>query len=172
MLSVVQLARALRPPDPVPLTVRWSRPAGHTAEALRTALSERRYSVPGRDSSRFFRLNGSVHGRSVAVQAMPYVIPGVRAGSGAMALVFDGHITPTDEGSRLDGMVSAPIAHHWWWFWGIELIVVLVFGAITIGLAVLVIEAAFCVVLWWAVRHNQRMALRNTEELGRVLSSL
>lgn len=97
-----------RAPDPVEVSI-WSAlsPAG-VAMRLGEAIAQRGYSTPGRHSAGCFRLGGSLGDANVIVTARPYVTPGVVAGYGAMTIELRGQIVPSEEGSEIRALVSAP----------------------------------------------------------------
>lgn len=101
------LLKRFLPPDPAPLTVLWPRPADDVAEQLASVAAKHSYIAPGADAPLIFRLGGSVRGRAVLLSATHYLERGVR--SPGLELQIEGEITPTDDGSRLDGVVRAGV---------------------------------------------------------------
>jgi len=114
----------------------------------------------------------------VIVTARPYVMPGVIGGFGAMTIELRGEVTQAEDGSEIRGIVSAPVGSTTLAFAVLALIAWAGFVIAGNGFAwptwifialSSVIVGAVCV---WAIRHNQRMALRNVDELTRMLRSI
>lgn len=171
------LPATLSVPKPVSLSVLTSLPPSEALARLEVAMSDRRYSTPGRLSRAYFRLGGSATDGRLIVKARPYVTPGIPAGYGAMTLELRGGVAPTPEGSEIRGVVTAPI--------GTSTVAVLALVAVAWSLVVVGSNgaswpallfafagvSAMSVAWVWAARHNQRRALANTAELGELLKT-
>lgn len=155
------------PPDPEPLTVEWSRPADDVAEQLHSAAAKHAYATAAGDQAMLFRLGGSVRGRAVLLRATPYLERGVR--SRGLELLIEGEITPTDDGSRLDGVVRARVP-----FWAAVLVVAfLAFvtwegGLVALLISVVVLGITAAVLL----PRYQRDELRRVDQLAAALTRL
>ena len=96
-------------PDPVAVSIDSDLPRDEALKQLSQAVAERRYSSPGRNSRGFFRLGGVVAPDGMTITARPYLIPGVIAGGAAMTIELRAEVVDTAAGSRLTGVVSAPV---------------------------------------------------------------
>jgi hypothetical protein len=163
-------------PRPVPISIGSALSRDEAIRRLSDAVAARRYSNPGRYSRGYFRLGGMVAPRDVAITARPYVTPGVIAGYGAMTIELRGELTDTQEGSRLTGQVTAPVGRM-----TTASLVVASLGFAAAGVVgngstlptwtFVVVGVLVLAVLWtWSIRRNQRRALRNADELTRLLS--
>jgi O-antigen/teichoic acid export membrane protein len=112
------------------------------------------------------------------VTARPYVTPGLVAGYGAMTIELRGEVVEGDGGSVVRGDVSAPIrwtTPAWLGFaWILWVAFAIVSNGSTLWSWVFVVVGSLVIAAaWiWTIRHNQRMALRNVDELTRMLSSI
>ena len=165
-------------PEPVRLSIGSPLPRDEAIRRLSEAVAERRYSNPRRDSHGYFRLGGIVAPGDVAITARPYVAPRVIAGYGAMTIELHGELSDTGSGTRLTGQVTAPVGRM-----TIASLVVASLCFAAAGVAgngstlptwtFVLVGVLVLAVLWtWSIRRNQRMALRNADELTRLLSSL
>ena len=165
-------------PGPVAISVRSTLHHDEVIDRLARAVGERRYSTPGLDSPGFFRLGGTVAADHLILTARPYVIPGVIGGFGALTIELRGKVVQAENGSEIRGTVSAPIRS--------TTLAIAAAGLIawaSVGIAgngstwpvwiFIALSTAIIVAAWvWALRHNQRMALRNVNELTRMLESI
>jgi hypothetical protein len=174
----MRIPAGLAAPDPVPLIVRTDLSRVLAVERLERAIQERRYSMPWRTSRGFFRLGGSIANDRITMKARPYVTPGWIAGYGAMTLVLLGQVAPRDGGSEIRGTVTAPVSWMALAVLGVVLIAWTVFGISSNGSTLpvwtfFVVGSLFALVAGlWIIRRNQRMALRNVDELARVIRSV
>lgn len=111
--------------------------------------------------------------------ARMYVMPGFIAGYGAMPLEMRGEIKATPEGSVVRGFVTAPFR-----LGPLDLVLLTLFAAVVItGIAssgailsvllLLVVAGTAMVPIWTLmVRHNQRVALTNVDDLKRMVGSV
>ncbi|HEX3428229.1 MAG TPA: hypothetical protein VHS36_05430, partial [Candidatus Limnocylindrales bacterium] len=160
------------------LVLRSDAPLSETLTRLERAIAAKGYSTPDRQSPGFFRLGGNVGPDQVVVTARPYVTPGIPAGYGAMTLEFEGRVIPVPGGSEVRGIVTAPVRVSTVVFLVVALAVSLVLGLRSDGaswpsLLFLVIGSVAISFAWaWAIRHNQRMALRNAREFARIVQAV
>jgi hypothetical protein len=165
-------------PEPLMVSVHSTLSRGEVIERLERAVHERPYSKPDRDSIGFLRLGGRVAADHVTLTARRYVIPRVMAGGGAMAIELQGEVVQSIDGSEIRGTVNAPVRWTIPAFAVIALSAWAAFGIVGNGpnlpsLIFLVGAGVLMSIAWaWIVRHNQRMALRNTKELMRMVESI
>lgn len=165
-------------PAPVEVAIGSALSPADALQRLSAAVDERRYSRPDRFSSGFLRLGGSIAATNVRLTARPYVTPGLVAGYGAMTIELRGEVVEREDGSELRGTISAPvrwttpaslvIAWAAWVGWGIAGNGSIWPTWLFVAFASLLMAAAWT----WAVRHNQRMALRHVHDLQRTVRSI
>ena len=178
MLGQMTAASAFSPPGAVPISIRSVLARDDVIDRLAQAVEERRYSSPGRNSPGFFRLGGSVIAEHVILTARPYVIPGVIAGFGAMTIEFRGEVIKNEGGSEIRGTVSAPVGSATLAVAVLALLAWAGFGIAGNGSGwpawIFIVLTGVIVGAAWvcAIRHNQRMALRNVGELTLMLRSI
>lgn len=178
MLDRMSAPAVFAAPDPKAVSVHSGLSRAEVIERLDQAVRERPYSKPGRDSPGFFRLGGSVTTDRLTLTARPYVTHGLIAGYGAMTIELRGEVVPSDDGSEIRGTVSAPVRWTTPAFLAFALIAWVVFGIAGNGSTwptwtFIVVGGLFVAAAWaWIIRHNQRMALRNVDELTRLLGSI
>jgi hypothetical protein len=178
MLGQMNAAAAFAGPGPVAISIPSVLSRDEVIDRLAQAVDERRYSSPGRSSPGFFRLGGSVMAEHVVLTARPYVIPGVIAGSGAMTMELRGEVIQAEEGSEIRGTVSAPIRFSTLAFAVFTLITWVVCGlafngSTSLARIFILLGAVSIGVVWaWTIRRNRRMALRNVDELTRMIRSI
>ncbi len=149
----------------------------HVRCQLRHAIDARRYSSPVRESAGYFRIGGDVSSSVVALTFKPYFMPGLRAGYGAMTLELHGEIHATAEGSEIRANVFAPVRRPMVWALAILLVVSIAVSVAgsgdAFGWAFGVGGGSLVSAVWVRIlRHNQRMALRNTDEFTRLVGSI
>ena len=172
----------LMPPSfaaPAPVSVSVTSPLDPEAvlDQLRHAIDARRYSSPVRESAGYFRIGGDVSSSVVAPTFKPYFMPGLRAGYGAMTLELHGEIHATAEGSEIRANVFAPVRRPMVWALAILLVVSIAVSVAgsgdAFGWAFGVGGGSLVSAVWVRIlRHNQRMALRNTDEFTRLVGSI
>jgi hypothetical protein len=178
MLGQMNPTAAFAAPDPVPILIPSVLSRDAVIDRLAQAVDERRYSIPGRNSSGFLRLGGSVAAGRVSLTARPYLIPGVIAGSGAMTIELRGEVIQAEEGSEIRGTVTAPVRQTTLVFLAFGLIAWAAFGIASNGSRlptwIFIMLGGVCIgATWvWTIRHNQRTALRHVDELTRLLGSI
>jgi hypothetical protein len=106
----------VRPANPVPLVVRWGRPARETLAALaRLAAAGGLIVVPDDPWFASYRCTGSVAGDVIALRVTPTARPDPRLGMRSLPLVIEGRIRDVDGGvSQLDGHLRAEVSATWW----------------------------------------------------------
>jgi hypothetical protein len=162
---------------PVAVSIRSSDPPKKALERLDQAVRENDYGPTDRNSPGFYRMSGEVFRRYVTLAARPYAMPGIRAGSGAMALSFVGEVVPDGSGSELSGSIEAPV-DPFLTVVGAILSVVFLLGALVQGPGVPALVFAVVVAVTmqfgfaWIRSHNQRMAMRSAGEIVRFLRSV
>lgn len=173
----MKLPAALLKPAPVALRLSAAGSPEQVVVTLGKAIAERRYSVQDRNTPGLWRIDGAVNGRMVAITAKQYVIPGIPAGYGDLALSFDGRVEAGAEGTRFVGRPSAPLPEYLgtamvYWLIGLVAVMTVAMGP----LAILVFGpfAAVGVVLGISIaRHNQRSSLKwHADEVGRFLENI
>ena len=165
-------------PRPVPVSIESALPRDEAIRRLSEAVAARRYSNPGRYSRGYFRLGGMVAPGDVAITARPYVTPGVIAGYGAMTIELRAELTNTREGSQLTGQVTAPVGRMTVASLALASLCFAAAGVAGNGSTLptwtfVVVGVVVLAILWtWSIRRSQRMALRNADELTRLLRSV
>jgi hypothetical protein len=176
MLDQMNAAAGFAAPGSVAVSIPSVLSPDEVIDRLTKAVDERRYSSPGKDSPGFFRLGGSVAAEHVFLTAHPYLIPGVITGSGAMTIELRGEVIQAQDGSEIRGTVSAPVRQTTLAFAALVLIIWAAFGIAFNGSLtwiIVVLGGILVGVMWaWTIRHNQRMALRNVDELTRMLRTI
>lgn len=178
MLASMFLLPLFSAPAAVAVSVHSSLSPDAVVDRLAQAVDERRYSNPSRFSVGYFRLGGSIAQARVILMARPYLIPGLVAGRGAMTIELRAEVIEAEDGSDLRGTVTAPIR----WPTPVFLVTGSVLWA-AVGIAgngsnwltwgFVVAGIATMATLWsWILRHNQRRALRNVDELVRTIDSI
>lgn len=169
----MQFPRILQSPAPEPLTVSWPRSATEVAQALSTALSDRRSPIRFRGNNGTYRLRGVVSGREVVIRARQYVM-GSPAGLESMALVVRGNISDRGDGSQLEAIISAPPVSRWL-YWAYAMLLAAVFvGGLHAGLAPLIVPfvAAFAASAAYALPRSQRALMKEAPKIARALSAV
>jgi hypothetical protein len=168
-------AAAFAAPDSVAISIPSVLSRDAVLDRLAEAVDERRYSSPGKNSPGFFRLGGSVAAEHLILTARPYVIPGAISGSGAMTIEVRGEVIQAEEGSEIRGTVSAQVRQSTLAFLALGLIIWAAFGIASNGSTLptwlFIVLGGVCIgATWaWVIRHNQRMAMRNVDELTQML---
>lgn len=171
-------AAAFAAPGPVAVSIQSALSRDKVIERLAHAVDGRRYSHPGRYAPGYLRLGGSVATDHMTLTARPYVIPGLVAGYGAMTIELRGEVVDSADGSEVRGTVTAPVRWTTLAFAAVAWIVWVAFGITGNGRtwlvwAIVVLGSVFVSAAWaWIIRRNQRMALRNVDELTRMLRSI
>jgi hypothetical protein len=172
----MRLPGSLGAPDPVRIRIRSSRTAEQALAVLARAASENRYSDPSIGDPRFLRLGGTVAGPGVSLTATPYLSHGVRVPRD-WVLTVSGEIHDRPDESELSGTASAPAPPLLRWMLGAVLVFAsLVMIATNPTAAMITVVATFVIamlVLWTlVVRHNQRVAVRNTDRFTEFLATI
>jgi hypothetical protein len=168
----------LSSPASVAVSIHSGRSRDETLARLAHAIADRRYSTPVRSSPGYFRLGGSVDGALVTLAARPYVTPGLVAGYGAMTIELRGEVVEREEGSDLRGAVTAPLSRTTPAFLVLALILWAAFGVASNGSTLptwgfVILGSVLVAAAWvWIIRRNQQRALRNVDELTRMLTDI
>ncbi len=161
-------------PEPVSLSIETSTAMDVALDRLEAAIRERRYVPPGRDGHGFVRFSGTVEPTSFRIRARPYVIPGVRAGSGALLLHVDGTLRVLDggRGTAINGWMSAPNRRGSIASTGVVLLAWLAIGLVEHGATSwfsVLFFPAIALLMLAAIRHGQRSALRRSPQVRAAL---
>jgi hypothetical protein len=173
----VKLRAALLEPAPVAMRLSAAGSSEQVVASLGKAIAERRYSVQDRNTPGLWRIDGAVNGRVVAITAKHYVIPGLPAGYGDLALSFDGRVEAGAEGTQLVGRLSAPLPGYLGTAMAYSLIGLIAVMTVAMGPIAILFYGPFAAVgavLGISIaRHNQRSSLKqHADEVGRFLGTI